>query len=189
MTINCLAWLFWYQPSLKYIELSDFLDTHYKLISCCLCFWGLVACFLVFSELLKMLGIDDKASSSLWWCIHSSLSDGLLGMARQGSSSRQTCNGYLRQVAVEPGQGHGWWARCLRQRQDLLDLWISRRHSSTRCWSYRRTSPGSLLLMMTTVNDLLAEEAAMSIHLLASTYLDQGLSMEQPSPYCTKLSI
>lgn len=32
---------------------------------------------------------------------------------------------------------------------------------------------------MTTTNDLLAEEAAMSIHLLAGTYLDQGLSMEQ----------
>ena len=33
--------------------------------------------------------------------------------------------------------------------------------------------------MTTTTNDLLAEEAAMSIHLLAGTYLDQGLSMEQ----------
>ena len=32
---------------------------------------------------------------------------------------------------------------------------------------------------MTTAADLLAEEAAMSIHLLAGTYLDQGLSMEQ----------
>lgn len=32
---------------------------------------------------------------------------------------------------------------------------------------------------MTTVNDLLAEEAAMSIHLLAGSCLDQGLSMEQ----------
>jgi len=28
-------------------------------------------------------------------------------------------------------------------------------------------------------NDVLAEEAAMSMHLLAGTYLDQGLSMEQ----------
>ena len=33
--------------------------------------------------------------------------------------------------------------------------------------------------MTTTTNDLLAEEAAMSIHLLAGTYLDQRLSMEQ----------
>jgi len=33
--------------------------------------------------------------------------------------------------------------------------------------------------MTTTTNDLLAEKAAMSIHLLAGTYLDQGLSMEQ----------
>ena len=33
---------------------------------------------------------------------------------------------------------------------------------------------------MTTAADLLAEEAAMSIHLLAGTYLAQGLSMEQP---------
>lgn len=32
---------------------------------------------------------------------------------------------------------------------------------------------------MTTTNELLAQEAAMSIHLLAGTYLDQGLSMEQ----------
>ena len=32
---------------------------------------------------------------------------------------------------------------------------------------------------MTTTNELLAEEAAMSIHLLAGTYLDQGLSIEQ----------
>ena len=32
---------------------------------------------------------------------------------------------------------------------------------------------------MTTAADLLAEEAAMSIHLLAGTYLDQGLSMDQ----------
>ena len=31
----------------------------------------------------------------------------------------------------------------------------------------------------TTTNELLAEEAAISIHLLAGTYLDQGLSMEQ----------
>ena len=33
--------------------------------------------------------------------------------------------------------------------------------------------------MTTTTNDLLAEEPAMSIHFLAGTYLDQGLSMEQ----------
>ena len=33
--------------------------------------------------------------------------------------------------------------------------------------------------MTTTTNDLLAEEDSMSIHLLAGTYLDQGLSMEQ----------
>ena len=32
---------------------------------------------------------------------------------------------------------------------------------------------------MATTNELLAEEAAMCIHLLAGTYLDQGLSMEQ----------
>ena len=32
---------------------------------------------------------------------------------------------------------------------------------------------------MTTTNELLAEEAAISILLLAGTYLDQGLSMEQ----------
>ena len=32
---------------------------------------------------------------------------------------------------------------------------------------------------MTTTTDLMAEEAAMSIQLLAGTYLDQGLSMEQ----------
>ena len=32
---------------------------------------------------------------------------------------------------------------------------------------------------MTTAADLLAEEAAMSIQLLAGTYLVQGLSMEQ----------
>lgn len=32
---------------------------------------------------------------------------------------------------------------------------------------------------MTTTNELLAEEAAMSLHLLAGTYLDQGMSMEQ----------
>ena len=32
---------------------------------------------------------------------------------------------------------------------------------------------------MTTTNELLAEEAAMSILLLAGTYLDQGLSIEQ----------
>ena len=32
---------------------------------------------------------------------------------------------------------------------------------------------------LTTTNELLAEEAAMSIHLLAGTYLDQGFSMEQ----------
>ena len=32
---------------------------------------------------------------------------------------------------------------------------------------------------MTTINSLVAEEAALSIHLLAGTYLDQGLSMEQ----------
>ena len=33
--------------------------------------------------------------------------------------------------------------------------------------------------MTDTINSLLAEEAAMPIHLLAGTYLDQGLSMEQ----------
>ena len=32
---------------------------------------------------------------------------------------------------------------------------------------------------MNTTNELLAEEAALAIHLLAGTYLDQGLSMEQ----------
>lgn len=32
---------------------------------------------------------------------------------------------------------------------------------------------------MTTTNELLAEEAAISILLLAGTYLDQGLSMEK----------
>ena len=32
---------------------------------------------------------------------------------------------------------------------------------------------------MTTFNEQLAQEAAMSMHLLAGTYLDQGLSMEQ----------
>ena len=32
---------------------------------------------------------------------------------------------------------------------------------------------------MTTANDLLAEEAAMSMHLLAGTYLDQGIGMAQ----------
>ena len=32
---------------------------------------------------------------------------------------------------------------------------------------------------MTTTNELLAQEAVMSIHLLAGTYLDQGLSMDQ----------
>ena len=32
---------------------------------------------------------------------------------------------------------------------------------------------------MTTTNELLAEEAAMNLHLLAGTYLDQGMSMEQ----------
>lgn len=36
-----------------------------------------------------------------------------------------------------------------------------------------------LEVLMTTTNELLAQEAAMSIHLLAGTYLDQGLSMEQ----------
>lgn len=35
------------------------------------------------------------------------------------------------------------------------------------------------MTLMTTTNELLAEEAAMSIHLLAGTYLDQGFSMEQ----------
>ena len=42
--------------------------------------------------------------------------------------------------------------------------------------------PGQLQLRrpgMTTTNELLAEEAAISILLLAGTYLDQGLSMEQ----------
>ena len=32
---------------------------------------------------------------------------------------------------------------------------------------------------MTTTNDLLAEEPAMSIHLLAGTFLEQGLKMKQ----------
>ena len=32
---------------------------------------------------------------------------------------------------------------------------------------------------MTTTTDLMAQEAAMSIHLLAGTYLDQGIEMAQ----------
>ena len=34
-------------------------------------------------------------------------------------------------------------------------------------------------LVVTTTTDLMAEEAAMSLHLLAGTYMDQGLSMKQ----------